>query len=298
MKALITARDTSWEKRTPTARSVDVSLAGDLVLSMRFATVRGARAVAVLLIIPIVAAGLLVPTWIASWSPVIHIECTRGPEILEEQLWTPIVTANSPHGGRVFDNGTVPSYIPGLPGYPYSTSRASAPASDGAAAGAFFVANVSISATQNRTVLGPGTNAPCSSARQIDYLAPVGVGDGGVTFSPIPVPSNLSDAGEAPNATLGADSFYFNNGFTSQNAPPISTCGGPSRSVHVSAPDFTVWTPASNASSHSAIPVVLPFAVNFHYTFPADFGTWGVDNLSSPGGPGGGWAFSYSPCVP
>jgi hypothetical protein len=37
---------------------------------------------------------------------------------------------------------------------------------------------------------------------------------------------------------------------------------------------------------------------DFEYTFPSDSGVWGVDNLSAPGGPGGGWAFSYTPCPP
>jgi len=40
----------------------------------------------------------------------------------------------------------------------------------------------------------------------------------------------------------------------------------------------------------------LPFTEQYHYSFPANFGTWQVDNLSAPGGSGGGWAFSYSPC--
>ncbi|MGC2034334.1 MAG: hypothetical protein WA761_02675 [Thermoplasmata archaeon] len=45
-----------------------------------------------------------------------------------------------------------------------------------------------------------------------------------------------------------------------------------------------------------SVPYVLPFTEQYTYTFPANFGTWQVDNLSAPGGPGGGWAFSYSPC--
>jgi len=35
------------------------------------------------------------------------------------------------------------------------------------------------------------------------------------------------------------------------------------------------------------------YTATWSYWFPPDFGTWQIDNLSAPGGPGGGWAFNF-----
>ena len=62
--------------------------------------------------IALIALALLAPTWIGSWAPVLHVSCSRGNQVLAEQLWTPAILANSPYGGMVYDNGTIPPDIP------------------------------------------------------------------------------------------------------------------------------------------------------------------------------------------
>ncbi len=248
--------------------------------------------------IALIALALLAPTWIGSWAPVLHVSCSRGNQVLAEQLWTPAILANSPYGGMVYDNGTIPPDIPGAPGYPTAWSSLGAPASNGTAAGAFFITNVSIYATKNVTEWGPGSNDRCSQPYLTEFLPLSGGGGGGTAFVPISTPSNLSDRGEATNATYGTPPFVFQNGFTAANSPNFSTCGGATQALLVSAPLFTAWAPTLLGGTHTLIPVVLPFAVSFKYEFPANFGTWAVDNLSAPGGPGGGWAFDYlGPCL-
>jgi hypothetical protein len=59
---------------------------------------------------------------------------------------------------------------------------------------------------------------------------------------------------------------------------------------------LTVWFPVSLSDRTVQVPFIIPVTESYHYTFPANFGIWEVDNLSAPGGPGGGWAFSYEPC--
>jgi hypothetical protein len=238
---------------------------------------------------------LLLPSVVGGWAPVLHVSCNRGVELVGEQLWTPAVLANSPYGGMVYDNGTIPPYVPGAPGYPNAWSALGAPADNGTAAGAFFITNVSIYLAENVTHWGPGPNDRCAHQYLTDFL-PLGGGEvGSIAFAPINTTSNLSDEDEATSAPFGAPSFVFENGFTAQNSQMISTCGRPAEWLPVSAPDFTVWARANLAEVGSLIPVELPFQVSFNYWFPSD-GTWEVDNLSLPGGPGGGWAFAYSPC--
>ena len=77
-----------------------------------------------------------------------------------------------------------------------------APASNGTAAGAFFITNVSIYATKNVTEWGPGSNDRCSQPYLTEFLPLSGGGGGGTAFVPISTPSNLSDRGEATNATV------------------------------------------------------------------------------------------------
>ena len=245
-----------------------------------------------------VLSSLFALTYVSSWSPLAHVECVDQHRIVLEQLWTPVVLANSPFGGTVYDNGTIPPYIPGAPGYPNLWSARGAPSVNGTASAASMITNVSIVALGNTTVWGPGANRACAEARAITYLPLSGGALGIVQFGPIATPSNLSDRGEATNATPGAPSFVISNGFSVWNAPSVTTCGGPAVWRSASSPDFTAWAPDPVGDETSLIPVTLPFADSFHYWFPANFGTWLVDNLSAPGGPGGGWAFSYEPCPP
>jgi hypothetical protein len=255
------------------------------------------RVVAIPMIAVLVFAALVIPGFVGGWAPLFHSACTIGKTVIREQLYAPAILANSPYGGLVFDNGTLPASLPGAPGYPNAFSTLGAPAWNGTAAGAFFAVNLTIYQSENVTAWGPGANSHCNQPYLFEYDPPnVSGGGGGVAFGPIPTPSHLSDNGEATSEDMALRTFIFSNGFTSSNAPNITTCGGAGQSLSIGSPSFTVRAPLELTGENTSASVILPFPGSFHYVFPANFGIWQVDNLSAPGGPGGGWAFSYSPC--
>ena len=91
----------------------------------------------------------------------------------------------------------------------------------------------------------------------------------------------------------GDASPYFSNGFYYANEQNISTCGRGTEGVNVTSSYLTVWVPFSYDGKNYTQPLILPYIQSFHYSFPGRVGNWQVDNLSAPGGPGGGWAFNY-----
>lgn len=115
-------------------------------------------------------------------------------------------------------------------------------------------------------------------------------------------PNNTSDSNEPHTATLptlengGGQSPRFNASYLLPNEPAIATCSRGAQSLPLVISDrLTIDFPAA-PDLPSSLWYTLTFVQTFHYLFPSDFGTWQIDNLSTPGGPGGGWAFSYSPC--
>ena len=257
------------------------------------------KLVAISAIILVTSIALILPTWVAPWAPVFHVVCRNQSSIVtNKQLWAPVVLANSPYGGKTYDNGTIPPSIPSSPGYPDAWAALGAPALNGSADAALLLTNIDLFSVQNETVPGPGANTPCQASSDLQFLPLAGGGGSGSQASNISIPSVFSDEGEATNASPGAPSFVFQNGFSSANSPAVSTCHGPGQTHIAYAPDFKAWVPSGVGNSAKLTPVTLPFAVHFRYVFPPNFGTWQIDNLSAPGGPGGGWAFSYTPCAP
>jgi hypothetical protein len=114
-------------------------------------------------------------------------------------------------------------------------------------------------------------------------------------------PGNVSDVDEPsdlfPGQNTSLNDLTFANGFENQNTGSISTCGGPARSVFVAVPGLSLWLHLDSADRNASVSFELPIvSLEFHYVFPPNAGIWQIDNLSAPGGPGGGWAFAYSPC--
>ena len=149
---------------------------------------------------------------------------------------------------------------------------------------------------ENQTVWGPGANAPCSGPYQMGLFA------NGPRFGDIPLmgPGNFSDKSEPTSLGPWNSNITLQNGFAQPNAANVTTCGGSARSVPgVTSTFLTQWVSfIEGGQTHTvALPVPLIESV-YHYLFPANFGTWQVDNLSAPGGPGGGWAFNFvAPCA-
>ena len=235
---------------------------------------------------------LAVPTFAGGWSPVFHHTCSLSRLLATENpRMLPAVLVNSPYGGTGTGMGIVvwPSFKTG-----WGTS-----VENGTSGLVAFTSGLSLYQTQNRSGWGPGPNLPCTSPYGLVRFPPPANGAGSAL---IPTVSDLTDQGEASDVSvygnvsnLSSD-IYLNNGFVQANAPAVSTCDGPGVSRQTEASAFTVAVPFEVFGRTLIVPITLQFVQRFSYTFPANFGTWQVDNLSAPGGPGGGWAFSYSPC--
>jgi len=233
---------------------------------------------------------LALPTWVGGWAPLAHWTCQRGSDVANETVQIPSLLLNSPYGGRVWGNVTFPlGFLPfGLVGE--STGDA-----NGGADWAGFQSNITVSTVENQTVWGPGSNVRCSEPFSVS-LSPIGNPSLGITLLGA---GNLSDQHEPTVLFPGyVNTIYFLNGFEAANSENVSTCGGPTQSVPlVTSTSLTLWAHFVSDGHNSTAAFTVPIVDSqYHYWFPANFGTWQVDNLSAPGGPGGGWAFSYTPC--
>jgi hypothetical protein len=232
-----------------------------------------------------------------SWNPFEHTACSSGVPIANDtRRVIPAVLVNSPYGGWAYGQGIDHD------DYGQQVWEGWGTGADNGTTFAILLgfANASLQHLTNTTVLGPGIDRPCASAFAVE-LSSVHlyeeIGSSLVTVS------NLSDVGEANNTspTWGLNNLsltvFVDNGFTQSNTEPRSTCGRPGVTVEVHSGALSVGLPFSIGGGTIVAPYEVPFALNFTYFFPANFGTWAIDNLSAPGGPGGGWAFDYlGPC--
>jgi hypothetical protein len=219
-----------------------------------------------------------------SWDPLEHTVCVDQGTSVTAPVWVPQALLNSPYGGNV-TGGTRSQQIITSP--------------NGVNGAAEFIAtesNVTVTARVNQTVVGLGPGAPCLEPFRVTV---VGHGIEALGFS-VMGPGNRSDAVEPHTFSLfGVSSVAFDNGFQGANAPEVSTCGLPAETSTVTTTRLTLGFPfVAGGSNKTVLYSMLGIADKFTYGFPADFGTWEVDNLSSEGGPGGGWAFDYiGPCA-
>ncbi len=245
-------------------------------------------------IVAAIVVGLLLPTLVGSGGPIMHWTCGTGPTVSRELEWIPIVLINAPYGGNATGNGSLPTGFLG----PYMNlpSATGTNAMNGTVAGVLWHLWVNVSSTQNELTWGAGSNERCSQPFSVTLRPttsqPPESYAGGLIDRAL-----KSDAGE-PQIYDPFPSPDLSNGFTSANSEEISTCGGPAQSLHIPLEfdPVTVGVWFDYNGVNTTTPFVLPLTQSYHYAFPANFGTWQVDNLSAPGGPGGGWAFDYTPC--
>jgi hypothetical protein len=241
-----------------------------------------------------VVAGLFLPTFLGGWAPIVHFACrTTGPPVKSAYAWIPALLLNSPFGGEAFGNGTVlpgPLSMLGF-GTVYGLGE-----KNGDAAWAGFRAEINVSAESNVTLWGPGQDSRCAGP----YQVAIQYWGGGVLGGLLLGEGNVSDESEPTSLghwTYPGDiNVTIANGYKVSTSREISTCGATAAQNYTSSTYLRVIVPVTVGGVAYSLPYVLPIEEGFHYLFPAKFGTWQVDNLSAPGGPGGGWAFSYSPC--
>lgn len=240
-----------------------------------------------------VVTGLLAPTVVGSWVPVLHWSCQDQTTVNRASIEVPSLLVNSPYGGWAAANvaspfGFLPSGV---------LSMGTGP-SNGSAAWAGYLSIVTVFSTRSILVAGPGINAPCDQPYRV-RLTPSGDLSQGI---PILGDGNRSDANETsilfPNAATPYNNITFDNSFHAPNQAEITTYGSTAKSIPVGSSYLTLSYSFRVGHQNQTVAFSSPMTESlFHYWFPADFGTWQVDNLSTPGGPGGGWAFSYSPCL-
>jgi len=238
---------------------------------------------------------LLLPTFLLGWGTAVHWVCYRsGVKGEEPELAVPVAVSNAPYGGNATEMTSLgyPSDYRGWSagnGGPAHTSRTISEVEQ-----VFF--NVTFMSATNVLTFGPGPDGRCVQGIVAVLQNPDAPG-----FVPadVHIGSVFSDRNESNNVSAhwtNGPPPLFNASFTQANSPPISTCNEPARAYTVRSHYFHVQFQWNNSDSHVLINFVSSYQSTYTYNFPADFGIWQVDNLSMPGGPGGGWAFSYSPC--
>ena len=241
---------------------------------------------------------LVALTWVAGWAPLAHQSCGVSGVSIQESEWVPVLYVNAPFGGYVTGNATTPQGLlrGDISGFGSSNGM---PASNGTVGGVFFHLNLTVIPVANQTEWGPGVNSRCTSVREIFATADF---VGSQVYSGIlPNEGGVNDSGESHVYNLSSGSGdatpYGSNGFVADNSASVSTCGGPAVWRHVTSSYLRLSLPSTPDGSNWVVPLNLVLSESFGYWFPSNFGTWQVDNLTAPGGPGGGWAFSYSPCA-
>lgn len=223
-----------------------------------------------------------------------HVACATSGPPTAFRAYVPTVMVNSPYGGAGWANATVqPGPFSNPPGFGNGYEIGSA---NGSAVWDGFGAEFNVTTLENLSSAGLGLDTPCLDPYQI---APSFWGDS-ILDAPLLGKGNTTDASEP--TTLGltispyGEQLVISNGFTVANHAPVSTCGAGPASHWANSTVVNTLVPITLGGRLTYQKLALPFLESFRYAFPADFGTWQVDNLSAPGGPGGGWAFSYSPC--
>lgn len=231
-----------------------------------------------------------------------HFECARGSLLTSEYNWTPVLLVNSPYGGASNASLSAAGQLSG------------ARAQNGSATAVFGMGEWFVYSVNRDWAVGPGSSPACQSY-EVEHTPsiPAWQQSGGCAGCLVFGAGNQSDTSESTQFNLsvwggpgssGATSIIFHNGFYSGNAPNVSTCGGPAKTLETRSSWLDLQVPFVSNGDHLTFNVTIPtifgysaYTANFSYVFPGNFGTWAVDNLSGPGGPGGGWAFDYlGPC--
>lgn len=223
-----------------------------------------------------------------------HTVCATGSMLANQNFWTPFDLTNSPYRGSTIWGASFDVW--GLYGPGHVVLRNGNLSNGNLSTGFFETQNWSVFGQSNQTAWGPGVSSPCKSG----YI--VGLAHSGLEVAsdgpPLQGPGNTSNAHEPTTYSPdGRPAATFSNGFVAPNMPSISTCGRPSLALNISSTSFEA-TISVDISQH-LVPITFSIESfeNFTYHFPANGGTWEIDNLSAPNGPGGGWAFSHSPCT-
>ena len=208
--------------------------------------------------------------------------CLKGPELASANpMLTPLLLVNSPYQGN--STGTVSILN--------DTWNVTLGSRNGSTWGYFEHFGWSVFREESQ----PGSPTNCSARLDVvhsdDETATIFSLVNGTT-------GNFSNDSEVPNVvstSWTAAPTTFADGFQ-RLTETISTCGSGARVRHVTSHHIDIGLELHATGLPRVLNVTVNVTTWYVYTFPANTGVWEVDNLSAPGGPGGGWAFSYAPC--
>jgi len=219
-----------------------------------------------------------------SWAPLDHFECRPGTVVAQDKLLTPLLMLNAPYGGNA--SGTVHESAPTS----WSTT-----VHNGSAAALFVLRNWSVARSLRVLAAGPGTNAACP-----EFLATPGFYNEYLSIDLLPA-NSTSDAAE-PTALeySGYGSVLFHNGFANGDGITMATCtwnGLGHGYLRTTSSHITVEVPFSWNGTTATAKSTLEYVANYSYEFPGGAGTWSIDDLNlGTNAPGGGYAFTFTPC--
>lgn len=241
-----------------------------------------------------VAAILVVPLVLnLGWSPILHTSCAPADLVAHEPLYAPGVVGNAPYGGYVWANGS-------FPWNPPPVSGAGGSEWDGGSFGDLSVANFTVHTSANTTVLGPGSDQPCTAPYWVSVgpATPIQIKLVGILAEGTPGDANASQYIPPANLT-DLPSVRIGDRYLGPNSDAIDTCRSSAPvSVTVTATSVTVGVLVDTPTGWTLVPAPIDVTTTYHYWFPPDFGVWQVDDLAQNALlPGAGWAFQFERCA-
>jgi hypothetical protein len=246
-----------------------------------------------------VAAGIVFVVTIATLGGLgmtSHTVCVEGASIGTSLFWTPWSLTNAPYLGSV--NFSAHFWLYELFGPTNVTlNKGHLPNGNVSSSGYFETENWTVFAQGNASQSGSGPDQPCTSP----YGAERSPTRQTTSNNQVPLErtGNTSNMQEPTSVSLPglAQGALFANGFISANQPPISTCGTSGTELSFSSSSFDISLTVSGPTGPLTIMTSLPSYENFTYDFPANGGTWLIDDLQQNAGlRGPGLAFSWQPC--
>ena len=225
-----------------------------------------------------------------------HTVCAMGGSVDTVLFWTPFNLVNAPYLGST--NYSANFLVYELFGLTNVTLTKGHVGQGNVSVGGYFeTENWTVFSQANTTDVGPGFDRPCTS--------PYGAVPSPTSFSVSVTghifqgPGNTSNANEPTTFSYGVPqtSAVFANGFISANQPPISTCGTAGKELNVTSSSFDISLTVPGPRGSITTVALVSSHQDFTYYFPANGGTWLVDDLQQNSGlRGPGLAFSWQTC--
>jgi hypothetical protein len=258
----------------------------------------------------------------ANWIDSQHTYCQLGSQPLSNAtVWLPVSIVAAPFGGFEEGRTTVWSTSPAGGA---RISETTGVQSGNLSAYLVFFANISLYAQTNVSLSGHGPGQACLSSIigipspdppqdthtglttfwSVDNSSP----ESDVALSSTLNASQLCQQVENDTSSTCALSSSFDLNFERATGD-VDTCGQSNETVlHVRADSWPVGLSVLLGEKNVTIPideagVPSPHYANgsedwYNYTFPPNFGSWQIDNLSETSDTGTGDVFEYAPCPP